>query len=33
MLEEIRNLDLMKTTPLEALTLLYNLQQRLKRDA
>ncbi len=33
MLEEIRSLDLMKTTPLEALTLLYNLQQRLKRDA
>jgi len=32
-LEEIRNMDLMQTTPLEALTQLYELQQRLKRDA
>ena len=31
--KEIRNMDLMQTTPLEALTQLYELQQRLKRDA
>jgi DNA mismatch repair protein MutS len=31
--EEIRSMDLMKITPIEALTRLYEIQQRLKRDA